>query len=161
MSQLHLTNHPFFILSTVFIFSSSVSLFLLPFMNHLPISYLLLISHSNISSHLLLPRSLAIFLVSVPLSRLRLVLPHLLPLLLSLFSALFFQVPHTSPYLHFPLVVFSFPSDTSTFIAFLDFTSFTLLFHLSPRPIALYIFSSINSLFFSWVFSPFPITKFL
>jgi len=85
-----------------------ISLFLLPFMNHLPFSHLLLISHSNISSHLLLPLSLVIFLVSVSLSRLRLVLPHVLPLLLSLFSTLFFQVPRTSSYLHFAFVVFFF-----------------------------------------------------
>jgi hypothetical protein len=39
------------------------------------------------------------------LSRLRKVLPHLLPLLSSSFSALTFQVSHTSSYLHFPFVL--------------------------------------------------------
>ena len=93
--------HPFNCLH----FSSPISLFLVHFMSHFPFSYLLLISHTNISSHLLLPLSLAIFLVSVSLSYLSLVLPHVLSLLLSLFSAHFFQVPRTSPYLHFPFVL--------------------------------------------------------
>jgi hypothetical protein len=74
-------------------------------MSHFPFSYLLFISHTNISSHLLLPRSLSIFLVSVSLSHPSLVLPHVFPLLLSLFSALFFQAPHTFSYLHFPFVL--------------------------------------------------------
>ena len=96
-TSFNLTNNTFLIFSTVFNFSSPISLFLLPFMNHLPFSHLLLISHSNISSHLLLPPSLAILLVSVSLSHLRLVLPHVLPLLLYfILCALSFRFP-TSP----------------------------------------------------------------
>jgi len=150
--QLHLTNNPFFIFSTVFIFSSLISLFLVPFMSHLPFSYLLLILHSNISSHLLLPLSLGIFLVSVSISHFHLVLPHVLPLLLSLFSPLFFQFPHTSSYLHFPFVLLLFlrtlphllPSLTSLLSR--SFSSY------HSAPLLYTLFSSIKVLIFPGYF---------
>lgn len=73
------------------------------FISYLPLSYSFHILIIRIL--LLLPPPLAIFRVLLFLSRLRKVLPHLLPLLSSSFSALTFQVSHTSSYLHFPFVL--------------------------------------------------------